>query len=216
MTGAFLAGTEPSQDCNGATVAVSRAAVLPQRPAFEPGERREHSAPSGPPDRRDPRPAGARTSGAASERAATRERRRTHLLPGRGRNEDVPAVRLGDDAIDDFEHLVSCQRLAQPCIRAGAGEHLLERLLGKVGDQDDRDLLLVRLRLEDFAQSISLDARKVYVEENHVGRVRREDVIELDPACSRQHGAPFALEQRAGKLQHERVVVEYEDREFVE
>jgi len=34
VMGAFLAGTEPSQDCNGATVAVSRLPFYLQRPAF--------------------------------------------------------------------------------------------------------------------------------------------------------------------------------------
>ncbi|MBI2213721.1 MAG: PBP1A family penicillin-binding protein [Acidobacteria bacterium] len=183
VMGAFLAGTEPSQDCNGGSVAVSQLPFYLQRPAF--------GAPGSEPPGVTPL--------AAAATSSTNRRRR-----------------LGKNAGDDFDDLVARQRLAQPGIGAGAREHLFERLLREVGDQDDRDLLLVRLRFEYLAQSVALDAGQVDVEENHIGCIRREDVVELDPTRGGEHGAPFTLEESAGELEHEWVVVENENREFVE
>src|ERR1700730_19270874 len=60
-----------------------------------------------------------------------------------------------DVAIDHVDHLVARERLPHPGVGAGTGKHLFERFLGKVGDEHDRNVLLVRLGLEDFAETIS-------------------------------------------------------------
>ena len=47
-----------------------------------------------------------------------------------------------------------------------------------------------------------------------VGGVACEDVIELDPARRREHGATFTLEQSPAELEHERVVIEDQNCHF--
>src|SRR5206468_3447563 len=81
-------------------------------------------------------------------------------------------------------------------------------------DQDDGDVFLVRLRLQHFGEAVALDARQVDVQEDDVGGVAGQDVVELDPARGGEHGASLALEQRAAELQHQRVVIENQDSDF--
>src|SRR5688572_488660 len=97
--------------------------------------------------------------------------------------------------VDHVDHLVARERLAHPGVRSRARKHLFERFLRKIGNQNDRNVFLVRLRLEDFTKPVSLDTGKVDIEEDDVGGVASEYVVELDPTGRRQNGTTLALEQ---------------------
>ena len=118
---------------------------------------------------------------------------------------------LADMLVDLLHHLLARERFAHPRVRARAREHLLQRILRQIGDEDDGNVFLVRLRLEHFAQAIAFDARQIDVEKDDVGRVAGEDMVELDPARSSQNRTAFALEKRAAELENEWVVVEDQD-----
>src|SRR6266508_1597853 len=105
-------------------------------------------------------------------------------------------------AIDHVDHFVARERLAHPGVRAGAGEHLFERFLRQIGDQDDGNVLFVGLRFEDFAEAVAFDAGEIDIEKDDVRRIPREDVIELDPTRGGQDRATLSLEQGAAELEH--------------